>query len=409
VADVQDIAELLLNGKTFSGFSRVSIGASIEQAVRQATLELTWQPDDKRPVRFNCPPGSSVEVLIHDQTGTGRTDRVITGFAEALSPGHDPDGWRFAVEVESKTTDVVLSDPVDVGPVFQRMTRLQIVKAICAPHGISVVLGPGVVDTEILSSFKLETGESAFAAIERVSRAAAWLITDNPEGELVLTRAGVSRAQTALILSDNIISLSGRIDSSQRYSEYVCRGQRAGDDLDNGETVSAIEGSALDPWQTRVRRLSVDEDRATTPAAALSRAKWEAAQRAGRSVSLTYTVRGWRQRPGGDLWAPNLLVSVDDWWTGIDGELLIVGVGFDLDAHGERTTITVSPKEGYEKELPVQASRRPARPKKRAGSASGYLGRFAAAIGIDVAEYVASVRGNLGSKAAPPSSSGDTE
>ena len=36
------------------------------------------------------------------------------------------------------------------------------------------------------------------------------------------------------------------------------------------------------------------------------RARWEAAARAGRSVLVTYTVRGWQQKPDGPLWEPNL-------------------------------------------------------------------------------------------------------
>jgi prophage tail gpP-like protein len=384
---VKDTAELRIDGRPYVGWTDVAISASIETACREATLTLTRPPDDARPTRISVPLGSSAEVWCRDDTGSGRRDRVLTGWADGLSPSYDARGWRLGVQCLSKTTDVVLSDPVDRFT-FKDRSRWEIVSALCAPHGVDVILGDGVTDLARIGRFKVEASESVHTAADRVLSGAGLFLTDDAAGDLVIASAGPTVAGTALVLGENILSLSGSIDSSQRFSVYKCRGQRAGSDLDSGAAAAEVYGEASDSWQTRVRVLHVDEDRGMDAGQAKARAEFEAAQRAGRSVALTYTVQGWRQRPGGDLWAPNLRVRVSDAWLGIDAELLIVSVALTQDAMGQKASLTVSPVVGYQPRIVTPPARRPRRPAAPSGiydDISGYM----AALAGDVAKRAA--------------------
>jgi prophage tail gpP-like protein len=132
-----------------------------------------------------------------------------------------------------------------------------------------------------------------------------------------------------------------------------------------------------------VRVLHVDEDRGMDTAQCRARAEFEAAQRAGRSLALTYKVPGWRQRPGGALWAPNLRVRVSDPWVGIDAELLTVSVTFEQTATSQTSSIIVSPAVGYQPRL-VPVPQRRTRPQKRTGiygDVADYMAALAAAGG----------------------------
>ena len=385
MADPRDILEVAVNGRRFTTWTQASVDCSIEQADRRGTLAIPRQPDDPRPAQFSCPIGSDVEVYARDET-TGRRDLILTGSAEGFAPSYDSGSYGITIPLYSGTLSVVLSEAL-VGPVLQGLTRLGIVRALCAPHGVEVVAGEGVTDSDPIATFKVELGETAYAAIVRVTEPAAWLVTDDASGRLVLTRAGADRAETALILGENILRLGGPgIDGTQRFSEYVCRGQRAGDDQDYGAAVAEVYGAATDAWQTRRRRLSVDPDRQTWPAAAKARAEWEAAQRAGRSVGFVVDVLGFRQSPGGPLWVPNLRVPLQDDWSGLDAELLITGCSYRSGGDGCRTSLTLAPVVGY---LPFIPPAAPPRPTRRKG------GIFA-----DVSAYMADLAGSASKAAA---------
>jgi prophage tail gpP-like protein len=364
MADVHDTVELRVDGKTSSGWTDVQIVASMERAQRTARFTLSDQPVDGVPARFSFSVGSPCEVFVRDQTGGGRRDKIVTGAAEGLEGDSSADRNQFRLPVYSKTVDVILSAPA-AGPTFKNLTRIEIVRALCAPHGVGVVLGPGVEAGERLSTFATQRGEKAYNAIDRLMKGQGLVVTDNADGDLVLTRVGNKRAEVAIIRGANILSSSFTIDSTLRYSSYRCRGQRAGDDVDFGSVVAAVDQSSADDWQGRVRILDVQPGRSVDPATAKAMCDWEAAQRAGRSAQATYTVQGWRQRPGGDLWEPNMIVQVRDPFAGIDGEMLIVEVSHSKNESEATTDLLVAPPVAYQQFLPPPPTkRRPSRTKR---------------------------------------------
>ena len=83
----------------------------------------------------------------------------------------------------------------------------QIASDIAGEYGVQV---RAQVDTGApFLDFQLQQGETAFAAIERMARLRAVLVTDDEDGSLVITRAGKNGASTALVLGQNIKRGSG--------------------------------------------------------------------------------------------------------------------------------------------------------------------------------------------------------
>jgi prophage tail gpP-like protein len=94
----------------------------------------------------------------------------------------------------------------------------------------------------------------------------------------------------------------------------------------------------------------VKPEKAMDNAGARERARFEATQRAAQSLSLTYRVRGWRQRDGA-LWAKNTIVQVVDPRRGFFGsDMLISKVTLGLDENGRIADLTVDPVAAYEVE-----------------------------------------------------------
>lgn len=61
-------------------------------------------------------------------------------------------------------------------------------------------------------------------------------------GGLLITRAGNRRAAVGLVQGENILTASGSIDHSQRFSSYLVKGQASYSAESDGEGEAHIEG-----------------------------------------------------------------------------------------------------------------------------------------------------------------------
>ena len=94
--------------------------------------------------------------------------------------------------------------------------------------------------------------------------------------------------------------------------------------------------------------LIISAETKATSADCKRRAQWESAARAGQSARMTYTLAGWRQTAGGELWLANMLVLIDDDNMGVDGVFLISSVRYRHDAQGTRAELEIAPLAAYE-------------------------------------------------------------
>ena len=121
---------------------------------------------------------------------------------------------------------------------------------------------------------------------------------------------------------------SGTKDASQRYSEYIVKGQSPWANETTGFQESQVVGRATDPTVTRYRPLLLISETGSTNKIARERAIWESKVRIGKSLSASLSVQGWRQEEGGELWRPNLLVPVFSRYLKMNGTMLIRSVSY---------------------------------------------------------------------------------
>jgi len=323
--------ELRVGGARFTGWTSVQVSTSIETACRSFSLEAIRQPGETSPA---IPLDADCEVWLD-----GR--KVITGVVGRVQSSRAESSNRLAVSGRSKTREIVDCTADHVGRWTGR-TLVQIATDLCAPYGVEVVDQAG--DATVMS-FALESRtETVYSALERAARVRGVLLTDDAEGRLVLTRAGVRRAGT-IERGRNILSSSVSGDSEQRFSEIRCHGQRAGGDADFGVSLFA-SATAADDGPRRRRLLVVESQGRADAAACLARARWEASTRYGKSITLSYEVPGWSR--DGEIWTPNTLARVIDPDEFVDGTFLVVSVEHRLDASTFRTSLELGPREGYE-------------------------------------------------------------
>jgi len=181
------------------------------------------------------------------------------------------------------------------------------------------------------------------------------MITDDVAGRLVLCRAGTAR--------NDAIVYGGAVDvtkwhhsrsSAERYTEYRVIGQKAGNNQAFGDDVAGCMGVAYDKdWTDREHVLTIIADGEADRAGCQARANWEAATRAGKSSTLSVSVRGWRS-PSGKLWKVNELVRVKYPARGIDRDLLISEMVYTQTDSGTTADITLSLPSSFSPEPPAK-------------------------------------------------------
>lgn len=321
--------QLKVDGKLFGGWQQVRIERGIEQIAGGFELTVTdrWNTADGQQA-FELQPGQACEVLVHDEV-------VITGYIDSVNRSYDKSAHQISVSGRDKTADLVDCSAVYKTGQWSNKKLEQIAADLVAPFGIGVKTA---VDTgSPIPVMAIQEGETVFELLERAARMKAVLLVSDGKGNLVITRAGTARAAGDLFEGGNILSADGEFNWKDRYSDYIIKGQRKGDDDSYGETVAHQKASVKDGGITRYRPLVVmaeDQDGNTTLA---QRAEWERNVRAGRGSRATITVQGWKAHDM--LWQPNTITHLKSPLLSADTDLLIASVSYSLSDSGTTASL----------------------------------------------------------------------
>jgi prophage tail gpP-like protein len=328
---------LNIGARSYGGWETISINRTLETVAGAYELKVTerWPGEQKAAA---IAPGDKASLSIDGEI-------VITGFTDDVEPQYDPDTHDVTIRGRDATGDLIdcsAIPPAGTMGQWNDAPLLTLAKILCDPFGIPVSAD---VDTGVpLRIFKIELGETVFAAIDRLARLRQVLATSDGKGGLHFTRAATGVAHSAIKLGQNIKRGQGRFSWRERFSDYTVVAQTAGSDFITPETSAGMRGDAKDPGVTRYRpKLVLDDLFDANDGLFQKRAQWEAAIRAGRSHRIIETVTGWRDAQGA-LWQPNDTVAVTDAFLASFGSYLISGVRLTLDQEGELAELTlVSP------------------------------------------------------------------
>lgn len=327
---------LVVDGIGYGGWKDVQVTAGIDRQARSFSLTVTdrWPGND---IARRVSPGDLCELWMG-------ADKVLTGYVDATPVSFDSESVTVKVNGRSKTADLVDCSVQNEQTQWKKARLEQIAQELAAPFGIKVLMEVSVGE---VPSLDVKPGDSPQQCLDSLLTSKALLATDDAEGNLVLTRAGVQRADTALVVGVNVLSGSAGLDFSKRFGLYRCRSQRPGNDTDSGRTVAAQMDTATDKGVRQQRVLDLQIQVEGGLQTLKERVLWEATYRAGSSFKTTYAVQGWRQASG-RLWLPNMRVQVQDPIIGFDMEMLISEVTYHLGENGTTATLSVAPVSAYE-------------------------------------------------------------
>lgn len=323
---------LKIGGAIYRGWTDIRVTRSIKRGCSDFDISLT----DKWPGRATPWPirgGLPCEVLLDGET-------VITGYTDNRAVEFDATAHGVRAAGRSKTMDMVDGSAIVKGGQFTNYTLPAIARALAEPFGIGVtVLGDA---GKAFPEVQIEPGETCFDIIERLCRLRGLLVCDAASGNIVLAKpGGFGRRNTALVeprggadgegRRGNIKRARSNESFSQRFSDYIVRGQQAGTDYSSGASASQPQGIAKDDAVPRYRPRMIVAEAPGDNASMQRRADWEAQHAAGLSLTASITVYGWRDASGA-LWTPGARVPVDSPTLGIARELVIVTASYKRSA-----------------------------------------------------------------------------
>ncbi len=342
---------LRTDGRLFTGWTSVSVTRSIESVAGYFELGV------------NVPPGTDLSGLAPGKAFTLEIGGqiVCTGYIDSRRRQMTADSMKITVAGRDKTADLIDCAAVYSGGQWKNRTLEQIARDLCAPYGVTVRWELSDKESSaVFPGFTLDHSETVYEALVRASRARGVLMTSNAAGELVFSRAA-STATDELVLGENLLTLDFDEDFRDRFSEYIVKGYaRAngadGDDID-AESIVSRKGTAADSDVTRYRPMIIIADSKITAKDAQARALREQRRRLAKSITFEAEIDGWTRRDG-QLWMPNLLVTIDASKYAIKTtELLVSKVTLILnDQDGLKTRVSLAPREGFL--VPVESDRK---------------------------------------------------
>lgn len=343
-----DDLELLVNGMNYSGWTSLGVTRAIDAATTAFTATLTerWEGGDGQKAQVEpwpILPGDACEVRL-------ASFRMVVGYVDIFRPSYSANDHTINIQGRDKVADLVDCSAVHAPDEWKNINLLRFAQTLAAPFGVTVVADIDV--GEPFAVCKLQQGETAFKAIERYARQRKALLMPDGAGGLLITRAGVRRATASLIQGENILSASGTIDHSQRFSSYLVKGQASYSPDSTGETEAHIEGGVTDSGIKRYRPMLLIAETGGTSTSLQARATWEANSRIGKAAAASLSVQGWRQSPGGPLWEPGLLVYVRSSWLRMDGWMLIRQVTYEKGEGGTTAKLEIVSPQAFDPEPP---------------------------------------------------------
>lgn len=338
-----------IGGKVFSFWTKATIARSIERGAYSFELTLTdsFETDaskSKNPVR-TIAPGMAVKVFINDE-------QIVAGYIDDVNPSYNKNTHTLNVTGRSKVGDLI--DCSTIGKQFKiGQTFLQIATALCTPFGINIVVDDSAkvaANKVFKANHMLDVGQTIWEFLEELARIKAVLLFSNSAGDLVVTRAGTTISDVALVLGQNIEAASGTFSDRAVFSDYtVCSQQSNNPMLNLDSTANTQPKATVSNTGIRYRPFVVSSDNPADIATCKTRAEWQKNVSEGRAKTVVYTVTGWRQKLGGKLWTPNQLIAVNDPWMGWNDQRLIVETRIILDPEaGSTTEIMVMPKGAFD-------------------------------------------------------------
>jgi prophage tail gpP-like protein len=349
----RDKVELKLGGQSFSGWTSIDIRIDLDAGASSFSLGVTKR-DPERDEFWELEADAECEVAIGGET-------VITGYTDRLESDLSGEVHSITVSGRSKSADLIDCSAIAKPGSWRKKKVEAIATELAKPFGIKV---KAEADTGApLRLFALQPGETVWEAIQRACQHRGLLPISRADGTVAIINAKPEGTAVRLVQGQNLLTIRGSHDVADRFSQYIVKGQAAGDDEVNGKAAAHPKAEAKDPAVKRYRPLLVVAEDQVDTATAKKRAAWESIVRAAKAQSADVELVSWR-RSDGALWRASDAVDLDAPAAWISDSMMVAGVGFVIDDRGRRVELHIVRPEAYS-QLPVPEEAESSKIKKK--------------------------------------------
>jgi prophage tail gpP-like protein len=284
-----DPVTLLVNGKQYGGWEKVTVEASSDDSTRTFSVTTSEIAPDW-PIK----PMDEVEVLVNG------SDQLVKGYVESYSATLGSDAHSVTISGSSKSVDLADSAAEHETGRFRNSTIKEIGDAISKKYNVKIVdkTKKGLKKVE---RFQLQNGETCYDALERLARREHLFLVGAANGDLEIHDGPEDMSDNSLVEGYfPVIQIVVKLSAKDRHSNIEARGQRAHTDKGDDLTLKAEE---TDSSVKRYRKKVVHAEGDTDEQGVRDRARNEMSTAQGRSITATVTCTGF-YGPDGKLWKP---------------------------------------------------------------------------------------------------------
>ena len=341
-----DKFSLIVDDREWDGWESISVNQSLTDISGSFNVSVSSKFTTNWAENYGIYLGAKFQVKINDVS-------LVNGHIDEIPISYSKDNYSIGYAGRDKAADLVdcCHDTKKYKSEYQNLTPFAIIKKLCDPFDIEVIVDGTELYNEIYNTAKpiaktvIDTGAPVYDAIEKLCQVYAILPYSNGDGALWLGRASKKYAKDKLEGGVNILAASSAQNNADRFRTYCAKASTS----NAGGTVDKLTSGDLIDWTIgRHRPLIIVDGDLKTIDDCQKKAAWEARVREGKSRKLDVTVQGWTQTDG-TPWPLNRLVPVYDPYLGLDEDFLIAGLSFSLDgSSGSMTRITLVKPDTFE-------------------------------------------------------------
>ena len=326
---------LRVDGRVFTHWESLSLRRSLRSAASLFQVTVSDGIDLATALPQLSPSGDCI-VSIGGET-------LLTGYIVEVLPEISEERHAVGLSGLSRTADAVECSAILRGGQVKSASLAAIASRLLLPFGLSLSLDEAArsAANAVFSSVQIDPGETVVDVVVRLAQQRGLIVTDTPDGELLLTKAGQGVRSEALVEGGNVTAAMARKSYARRYSRIVVKGQQPSSDALSPSEAAQVTAEVRDHAVPRFRPLVLVAESKATPADARARAEWEVRRRQALGTEVSVTVPSLTQS-NGRPWPLNGFVEVRLPSLGLSREMLISDIALSRDNGGSRAELTLS-------------------------------------------------------------------
>jgi len=338
--------QIFSDGVEYENFESIDVFSSFSEPVR--TFELTTSVNSQQ--KFPIKQDSIIQFFADGEL-------IFTGYPEVFDVTESAQNDSIIVRGRSKISRLTDSsiEAISLNP---PITLEQVCKVVLDQIGLDLQVVNNVTGLEPFKAEDLvesSDGDNAFTFLEQYARKRQVFITDDAEGNLLITRNNSQNVGQFFSNTGNISNIKRaryRVDNTKIFREYVIKSQKSalGINLSGGEddadTVANQGGRFIDIDAPNGRKMTVNAEKSMDSDTAKKRAEWQANIARSRAIGFTLLVEGHSQN--GAVLKPNTTPKISHRASGFNGQMLIESCRYKLtQRNGNETDLVLVSPDAY--------------------------------------------------------------